>query len=702
MAKVIRYTKYGYEIYDTETMSYKMLDSSYIHVSDFVDGFAKVLSHKNDRSLYGYINENGDEVVPAIYTEVSDRYKGYVFAKRYCGGYGEPHENWYILNLSQGACVKCPIKQPRYDVQVDYVRCEGSGIISTMYSLESWRSIKHYKLTERGELTPFLSSQNCEITLISNYCNAYALARERTIEEVPYGGNSYSTYKREKNTYIVIDDNGNIVRRLNNLLLYRYIEDAYRTFGYLSHVEGSIYHYSVPTHNTYSPDQDVFIDIEADSYGFGEYDYCDIVAHCGLRRVYRHNQGWGYINEKNIEVIACQYRKAAIFIDNIARVETQGSGYCNIDIYGETVKEKPILHNLHYRYGLATFNMGNITATVDRGMRNYCRYENAELYIPGFIAVDTFVKGVAIAVDQNKKCGIIDIGGNRLSEFIYDNVYDDGEYIKTHIGDDKDLFCSDSVWSITLKSKKAENKYGYLSREGSILVKCEYDYLSKIENGIVRGYKDGRLCIIDIKKNKTSYYTLNNWLIDIGHTAELYIMQYVIFPYLSQEQKSTIVSGVKSGKWKVYYTMLERTIDNYIDTLNFVDMLDKYRIEYKVETYCRPGDKDDDCDAYLTANYKDNQDIYLNNILLYRKTLFSASHYSAWVEFCSWQRTEECQNAKSLASTLTEEKINYFKQHYSKDEHRKTLVKHIHNELKKKAIAEEISRWIEPYKNMVK
>ena len=38
MAKVIRYTKYGYEIYDTQTMSYKPLDLSYIHVSEFNKG----------------------------------------------------------------------------------------------------------------------------------------------------------------------------------------------------------------------------------------------------------------------------------------------------------------------------------------------------------------------------------------------------------------------------------------------------------------------------------------------------------------------------------------------------------------------------------------------------------------------------------------------------------------------------------------
>ena len=88
--------------------------------------------------------------------------------------------------------------------------------------------------------------------------------------------------------------------------------------------------------------------------------------------------------------------------------------------------------------------------------------------------------------------------------------------------------------------------------------------------------------------------------------------------------------------------------------------------------------------------------------LLHYLLLFGASHYGAWVEFCSWQRTEQCREAKESASTLTEERINYFKQYYSKEKHRRALVRHIHNVLKKKAIAEEVEKWIEPYENIVK
>ena len=708
MAKVIRYTKYGYEIYDTETMSYKMLDSSYTHVSDFIDGFAEVLSHKNGRSRYGYINENGDEVVPAIYTKVSDRYKGYVFAKKYND---EPHMYWYILNIAQGTCVECPIKQPRYDYRVDYVRCVGSGLITTEYSRESWHSIKHYKLTERGELKPFLNNTNSEITFISNYSNNRALVEEKTCENVPYGGNIGATYKSNKYSIAIIDDNGNILCRLNNKL-HRYINylighanyESPFYIGKLSQIHDSIYSFAIATETLrLFPREEIYINTKTDNQDcYGEYDYIDPIDHCGLRRVRRNKFGWGYINEDNTEVIACQYAKAAPFINNIAKVRTNAYPYrCNIDIKGNIVEELPPLYNLHYRQDLATFNIGNIKATIDRRLRNYCRYQNAELYISGFLAVDNFVKGVAVAVDKNNKCGIIDIGGNKLSEFIYDNIYDDGTYLKTHIGDDKDLFCSDSVWSITLNSKEQGNKYGYLSRSGNILIKCEYDYLSQIDNGVVRGYKDGKLYIINIAENKRCYYTLDNWLINIGKVVESYTMRGDIFPFLSLEEKSSIIDGVKNGKWRSYYNLLKTAVDKYICSLDLSAILDNYKINYEVDTYCRPGDKDDDCDAYLISNFEGNQDVYLSNLLSYHKVLFSASHYGAWVKFCSWQRTEECRNAHALAISLTEEKINYFKQHYSKEEHVKVLAKHIHNELKKKAIAKEIDKWIESYKDLL-
>ena len=698
MAKVIRYTKYGYEIYDTETMSYKMLDSSYTYVSDFDNGFAKVTIKEGSINKYGYIDESGKEVVPTIYDEISEVYKGCIFARKGDGYYSKYRNEWYIININRGCSEKIAFDIDPYTYErTDFIRCVGEGVITLKCSMSYSEGyiIKHYKVNKRGELEPFLNNKDSEITFISNYCNHIALAQEKI-------GNKHSYYN-SKSFFVIIDDNGNVLQRLNDLLMHRYIEGAYHTFGCLTHVQDSIYKYFVPKYNDHSPRQDVFIDIEANNYDYGGYDYCDRLASCGLRRVYRQNKGWGYINENGIEVIACQYRKAAIFVDNIAKVETDlWPCYRHIDVWGEIVPELPVLYNLNYRQDFATFNIGNIKATVDRGLRNYCRYQNTELYISGFLAIDSFIDGVAIAVDKDMRCGIIDIGGNKLSEFIYDNIYDDGKYLKTHIGPDKELFCSNEAWSITLSSKKEGNKYGYLSRTGEVLVKCEYDYLSQIDNGVVRGYKDGKLYIIDIAENKSCYYTLDNWLIDIGKVMESYLMHGDICPFLSKEERDSIIGGVKSDKWRNYFHLLITAVDNYISSLDLSNILDSYRIKYEVDTYCRPGDKDDDCDAYLISNFKDNQDVYLNSLLLYHKVLFSASHYGAWVKFCSWQKTEECQKAKSLASTLTEEKINYFKQHYSKEEHRKTLVKHIHNELKKKAIAEEIKKWIEPYKNMVK
>lgn len=65
-------------------------------------------------------------------------------------------------------------------------------------------------------------------------------------------------------------------------------------------------------------------------------------------------------------------------------------------------------------------------------------------------------------------------------------------------------------------------------------------------------------------------------------------------------------------------------VNNYISSLDLSNILDSYSIKYEVDTYCRPGDKDDDCDAYLISNFKDNQDVYLNSLLSYHKIVYNS------------------------------------------------------------------------------
>ena len=170
MAKVIRYTKYGYEIYDTQTMLYKPLDLSYIHVSEFNKGFAKTTKKTDDGGLrYGYINTNGEEVVPTIFNDVSDVYNGYAFARDIWGGVD-------IIRLKDGKHLNCRLSEYNslYENR-NYIRFVGEGIISEQ---RDYQFVYHYKINEKGELKLFLKDPNREIIFLSNYSNGCALARE--------------------------------------------------------------------------------------------------------------------------------------------------------------------------------------------------------------------------------------------------------------------------------------------------------------------------------------------------------------------------------------------------------------------------------------------------------------------------------------------------------------------------------------------
>ena len=683
MAKVIRYTKYGYEIYDTETMSYKMLDSSYTHVSNFVDGFAKIaIGHS-----YGYINEQGEEVIPAIYSDISDVYNGRVFTSKVIFNLKDGTSSSYVSGYGQDIFL-------------------GKGMITTQppSSYEWWRcKHHHYKMNNNGVLEPFLNGDvNREIRFRSNYSNNCALASERTWEIAENHGRRGDRYMNGKNSLVIIDEEGNVICRLHKHLsgfIGDHMNWANVEFGKFTHIYDTIYKFDIKGYHKYL---DLFINIATDDNieYHGDYSYCDPIEFNGLRRICKRGK-WGYINKDNIEVIPCEYDRACAFVDNIAKVVGGcwlGPHY--IDIYGKIVSEPPILHNLQYRQDLATFDVGNIKATIDRGLRNYCRYQNVELYIPGFVAVDNFIKGIAIAVDFNKKCGVIDVGGNKLSEFIYDNIYDDGEFLKTHIGKKSELFCSFKVWGAK-RTCVDGNKYGYLSRNGEVLIKCEYDYLSQIKDGIARGYKDGELHIINIKLNKISYYALDNWLTDIGLIAEQYLMPMDNhkdeFSFLSQQYKCKIIEGIKSCKWRDYFITLSEVVGDYVEHLNISDILKNYKIELVDYCTCRRGDKDDDAITYLTSKLENTEDVYLNELLSYSKVLYKDRGYSAGLWFWDWQRTEEYKTARDSTPSLTRNKKRYFRRHYTKDKHKRFLMKYIHNKLKETAITRETDCWVLPY-----
>lgn len=179
-------------------------------------------------------------------------------------------------------------------------------------------------------------------------------------------------------------------------------------------------------------------------------------------------------------------------------------------------------------------------------------------------------------------------------------------------------------------------------------------------------------------------------------------MQKHILPFLSQEQKCLIINGVKNKKWREYFSSLRKVVDDYISQIDIIHLLENYELDIMHDATCRPGDKDDFCDTYLISNYKDNGDAYLNEFLLYKETLFSEHHYTAYSAWWNWTHSETYSNICESIPSKTQAKKDYFKQRYTKEEHKKCIIKYIHNELKDRVVLWEINRWIDPYKELLK
>ena len=105
---IIRYTKYGYELYNRNTLVY--IGLPYDEVRELKEGLAAV--KKN--SHWGFINEKGELVIPCIYDEVHDFSEGYavVFSHKsnrmcksgYVNMFGDYWENTLYEEIGDFKC----------------------------------------------------------------------------------------------------------------------------------------------------------------------------------------------------------------------------------------------------------------------------------------------------------------------------------------------------------------------------------------------------------------------------------------------------------------------------------------------------------------------------------------------------------------------------------------------------------------------
>lgn len=208
---------------------------------------------------------------------------------------------------------------------------------------------------------------------------------------------------------------------------------------------------------------------------------------------------WGYIDKKGNVVIDFIYEKANDFSEGLASVEKDGkAGYINAK--GEVVVDFVYRSTYTFSNGYGVIRDGTYYGVIDKQgntiiepnkyMANIVPLSNDLFYVDGGYTGDTNL-GYDI-IDKESKVIIDGIAGARnLSEGLIAV---------------KQLY-------INGKSDMQNGKWGFIDKDGNMVIDYQYDDANNFSDGLVRVVKDNKYGFID--KN-------NNVIIEINREYETY------------------------------------------------------------------------------------------------------------------------------------------------------------------------------------
>ena len=202
-------------------------------------------------------------------------------------------------------------------------------------------------------------------------------------------------------------------------------------------------------------------------------NFCD-----GLASVYQYG-GWGFVDIKGREIIKCQYKSVGDFCDGYAYVWYKGVKNYNdkweclnnshgyINQYGHEVFPEKFdwAYSFHDGLALVKIDNGNIYKSdiqrffIDKQGNRIIECSKYD------IVDDCFYEGFA-CVQENDKYGYIDKNGELIIPCEYDFAL---------------------PFTCGRACVKIDNKYGYIDKNGEWIIPCIYDFASS--------YKYGRACV---------------------------------------------------------------------------------------------------------------------------------------------------------------------------------------------------------------
>lgn len=242
-----------------------------------------------------------------------------------------------------------------------------------------------------------------------------------------------------------------------------------------------------------------------DTYGatnFNGRDYLNVSV----------NHKYGIINKEGKEIIAPKYDNSFYFRDGYATVSVNGR-YGLIDRSGNEVV--PLI----YDYVWSSFDDGLALVELD-GKDGFIN-KNFELVIPIEFNANLFCNGFA-NVYSNGKYGFINTSGELVIPYQYSFVRDfrNGLCIVRHYGQE-DNTCIDETGKQVIPTEydchwvnsdgsiivDLNGEYGCIDTNGNITIPFIYDWIDTFDNGLVYAELNGKSGLLDIEGNQLTEFT---------------------------------------------------------------------------------------------------------------------------------------------------------------------------------------------------
>ena len=229
-----------------------------------------------------------------------------------------------------------------------------------------------------------------------------------------------------------------------------------------------------------------------------DFKYDEIESfNVGLAK-FKINNRYGYLNEKGKVEIEPVFESAYSFEKcGVAIVKKEGEKYGLINNVGKYIippiydsSVNIISHSFRHQYGFIPIK--NIEGKY--GVIN----ENGEVVIPfiydELIIPDYWHEPMVLSV-LNKKYGLIDFNGNTILDPVYDNICEYGT--------------QNLLWVCFKKLK------GIITRQGEVIIPCEYNEISKEINGLITVKNNALYGLFSSTGEKISEVVLNSvWYIN--------------------------------------------------------------------------------------------------------------------------------------------------------------------------------------------